>query len=142
MLQVMINSDSRITSDFFARVQNKIIFAVTGKTAAEIINERANSENLHMGLATWKGSPNSKIHASDVVISKNYLFAEELKTADRLADGFLIIAEMRVDTQRAKEKPLLLKDWSKLLEDYIKLNQFEVLEDKGNIVKKTSGKVC
>jgi hypothetical protein len=76
------------------------------------------------------------------VISKNYLFPEELKTADRLADGFLTTAEMRVETQRVKEKPILLKDWSKLLEDYIKLNQFEILEDKGKIAKKQADKIA
>jgi len=136
------NNDSRITRDFFAQVQNKVIFAVSGETAAEIINERADSEKLYMGLTSWKGSPNSKIHPADVVISKNYLYQEELKIADRLVDGFLITAEMRVETQRTKEKPILLKDWFELLDDYIKLNQFEILENKGKTTKKHTDKIA
>jgi len=136
------NNDSRITRDFFAKVQNKVIFAVSGKTAAEIINERVDSEKLCLGLTSWKGSPNSKIHPADVVISKNYLYEKELRTADRLVDGFLTTAEMRVETQRTKEKPILLKDWSELLDDYIKLNQFEILENKGKITKKQADKIA
>ena len=131
-----------ITKDFFAKVQNKVIFAVSGKTAAEIINERADSEKLHMGLTTWKGSPNSKIHPADIVVSKNYLNENELKTADRLVDGFLTTAEMRVETQRTKEKPILLKDWAELLDDYIKLNQFEILEGKGKVSKKHADEIA
>jgi hypothetical protein len=136
------NSNPQITRDFFAKVQNKVIYAVSGKTAAELISERVDSEKLHMGLTTWKGSPSSKVHASDVVISKNYLYEEELETADRLVDGFLTTAEMRVKTNRKSEKPLLLKDWSDLLDDYIELNRFEVLEDKGEVSKKDADKIA
>lgn len=89
------NDNPNITRDFFAKVQNKVIYAVTGKTAPEIIAERANSNEINMGLTTWDGSPKTKIHASDIVISKNYLYEDELKTADRLVDGFLTTAEMR-----------------------------------------------
>ena len=119
---------------------NKVIFAVCGKTAAELIEERANWNEINMGLTTWKGSPDSKIHASDIVISKNYLIEPELKTADRLVDGFLTTAELRVETHRKKETPLLLKDWSDLLDNYIKLNNFQVLKDKGSIRKKVADK--
>jgi hypothetical protein len=132
--------NKQITGDFFAEVQNKIIYAVTGKTAPELIVERANSTEIDMGLTTWKGSPKSKIHASDVVISKNYLHEDELKTSDRLVDGFLTTAEMRVETYRKKEKPLLLKDWSELLNNYINLNDFEILKNKGKTSKKYADK--
>ncbi|MDR0900966.1 MAG: virulence RhuM family protein [Methanobrevibacter sp.] len=136
------NNDPQITRDFFAKVQNKVIFAVSGKTAAELILKRADSEKLYMGLTTWKGSPSSKIHASDVVVSKNYLYEDELETADRLVDGFLTTAEMRVKTHRKTEKPLLLKDWSDLLDDYIKLNRFEILNNKGEVSKKDADKIA
>jgi len=136
------NKDPKITKDFFAEVQNKVIFAVTGKTAPEIISQRANSKKLHMGLTSWKGSPDSKIHASDIVISKNYLYEDELKITDRLVDGFLTTAEMRVETHRKNEKPVLLKNWTELLESYIKLNDFNLLDNKGNISKKDADKIA
>jgi len=130
------NDNLQITRDFFAKVQNKVIYAVSGKTAPEIIVERADSNEMNMGLVTWEGSPKTKIHASDVVISKNYLNEDELKTADRLVDGFLTTAEMRVETHRKREKPLLLKDWSELLDNYINLNDFEILNNRGKIIIK------
>ena len=136
------NKDPLITKDFFSEVQNKVIFAVSGKTAPELISERADSKKLYMGLTTWKGSPDSKIHASDVVISKNYLNSKELKNADRLVDGFLSAAELRVETQKDKGKPILLNDWSKLLDDYINLNQLNILKDKGKITKVAAEKIA
>jgi hypothetical protein len=95
-----------------------------------------------MGLTTWNGAPNSKIHASDVVISKNYLNHDELKKADRLVDGFLSTAEIRAENQRENNEPILLKDWSKLLNDYISLNQYEILKNKGNISKFNANKIA
>lgn len=136
------NDNLQITRDFFAKVQNKVIYAVSGKTAPEIIVERADSNEMNMGLVTWEGSPKTKIHASDVVISKNYLNEDELKTADRLVDGFLTTAEMRVETHRKREKPLLLKDWSELLDNYINLNDFEILNNKGKISKQEADKIA
>ncbi|MCL2688081.1 MAG: virulence RhuM family protein [Methanobrevibacter sp.] len=136
------NDNPQITRDFFAKVQNKVIYAVTGKTAPEIIKERVNSNEINMGLTSWEGSPKTKIHASDVVISKNYLYEDELKTADKLVDGFLTTAEMKVETHRKREKPLLLKDWSELLDNYINLNDFKILKSKGNVSKKGADKIA
>ncbi len=95
-----------------------------------------------MGLVTWEGSTKTKIHASDIIISKNYLNEDELKIADRLVDGFLTTAEMRVETHRKREKPLLLKDWSELLDNYINLNDFEILNNKGKISKKYADEIA
>jgi len=95
-----------------------------------------------MGLTTWKGYLDNKIHPSDVIFSKNYLYEDELKTTDRLVDGFLTTAEMKVETHRKKEKPLLLKDWSELLDNYINLNDFEILKNKGKISKKEADRIA
>ncbi|MDR0912663.1 MAG: virulence RhuM family protein [Methanobrevibacter sp.] len=136
------NDNPKITRDFFVKVQNKVIYAVSGKTAPEIIVERADADEINMGLITWEGSPKTKIHASDVVISKNYLNETELKTANKLVDGFLTTAEMRVETHRQREKPLLLKDWAELLDNYILLNDFNILDNKGKVSRKNADKIA
>lgn len=82
--------------DFFANVQNRFHYAVSGHTAAEIINERADADKPHMGLTTWKGAPEGKIHSSDVTVAKNYLSEEELQHLNQLVSGFLDAAELRV----------------------------------------------
>ncbi len=91
------DSKSKISKDFFVTVQNKLIFAVSEKTAAEIIIERSDSTKPNMGLTSWEKSPEGKILASDVVISKNYLNQNELTKFNRLVDGFLTLAESRAD---------------------------------------------
>ena len=122
------NKDAKITRQFFATVQNKLIYAVSGMTAAEIIASRSDSKKPHMGLTTWKNI-NDKILQSDVVISKNYLNKNELEILNNLVDGFLTLAE-----NRARNKnPMAMKDWMKLLEDYINLNLLPKLVDKGKI---------
>lgn len=122
------NSISEIAREFFASVQNKLIYAVSGLTAAEIISERSDSEKPFMGLTTWK-NPNGKILMSDVVISKNYLNKKELKRLDRIVDGFLTLAETRAET----ETPTSMSDWKDVLNSYIKLNQLPLLTHKGRI---------
>ncbi|MDL2247080.1 virulence RhuM family protein [Methanobrevibacter sp. OttesenSCG-928-K11] len=136
------NDDPKITGIFYSNVQNKIIYAVTGETAPEIIKHRADSEKLDMGLTRWKGSPNSKIHPSDIIISKNYLTKEELKATDRLIDGFLETAEIKVENTREKESPILLKSWTNLLDGYLKLNDFKILTDKGDVSKKAADTIA
>lgn len=120
--------EAEVTRDFFATVQNKLIYSVSHKTAAEIIAERADSEKPYMGLTTWK-NPNGKILMSDVVISKNYLKKNELDTLNRVVEGFLNIAELR-----AKQNILMsMEDWKEILNSYIKLNQLPILTHKGKI---------
>lgn len=123
------NPQSQITRDFFATVQNTLIFAVSNQTAAEIIKSRSDKNKPNMGLTTWKDSPNGKILQSDVVISKNYLNKEELSLLNTLVDGFLTLAETRAMSKQAT----FMKEWKALLDDYIALIQLPKLENKGKV---------
>ena len=129
--------DAQVTRDFFATVQNKLLYAVSGKTAAEIIAERSDSEKINMGLTNWS-NPNGKIILSDVVISKNYLKEKELKRLNSLVDGFLTLAESRA----LNEIPMSMKDWKKVLDDYIDLNLLPVLEGMGKISSDDAQKIA
>lgn len=122
------NSEAELTREFFATVQNKLIYSVSHKTAAEIIAERADSDKINMGLTTWK-NPSGKILMSDVVISKNYLNKNELDTLNRVVEGFLLIAE----TRAKRQLPTSMSEWNDILINYIKLNQLPLLTDKGKI---------
>ena len=131
------NKDAQVTREFFATVQNKLIYAVSGQTAAEIIVNRCDSEKLNMGLTNWS-NPNGKIILSDVVISKNYLTEKELKRLNSLVDGFLTLAESRA----LNEVPMAMKDWKKVLDDYIDLNLLPILEGKGKISSNDAQKIA
>ncbi|WP_405304240.1 RhuM family protein [Methanobrevibacter sp.] len=123
------NPEAQLTRDFFATVQNTLIFAVSRQTAAEIIMSRSDKNKPHMGLTTWKDSPNGKILQSDVVISKNYLNHDELSLLNTLVDGFLTLAE----TRAMSNQPTFMKEWKALLDDYISLISLPQLENKGKI---------
>ncbi len=123
------NKDADITKEFFATVQNKLIYAISNHTAAELIETRSDIENPHMGLTTWKKAPNGKILQSDVVISKNYLNQNELSRLNSLVEGFLNLAESRAEDRI----PMGMKDWKELLDDYLKLRRLPILVDKGKI---------
>ncbi|MCK5466783.1 virulence RhuM family protein [Candidatus Parcubacteria bacterium] len=118
-----------ITKQFFATVQNKLHFAITGRTAAEIIHERANSKKSNMGLTTWKYVPKGKIRETDVVIAKNYLAEKELDKLNRIVDMYLSFAEMQAE----KGIAMYMKDWIKKLNAFIKFNEREILENSGKI---------
>ena len=107
--------DADETKEFFATVQNMLLFAVTGQTAAEIIKSRSDKNKLNMGLTTWEDAPHGKILQADVVISKNYLNEIELDSLNTLVDGFLTLAETRAKSQ----KPTFMKDWKSLLDGYL-----------------------
>lgn len=130
------NNDAQLTREFFATVQNKLIYAVSGHTAVEIIAERSDSEKTNMGLTNWS-NPNGKI-ISDVVISKNYLNEKELKRLNSLVDGFLTLAEARV----LNEIPMSMHDWKQVLDDYIDLNLLPILEGKGKISSNDAKKIA
>lgn len=123
------NPSSDITREFFATVQNKLIYAVTNHTAAEIIKSRSDKDKINMGLTTWKNSPNGLILQSDVVISKNYLNEDELSQLDTLVDGFLTLAESRAKSH----KTTTMASWKLLLDGYIELSQLPKLKDKGKV---------
>ena len=129
--------DAQVTRDFFATVQNKLIYVVSGHTAAEIIADRSDSEKINMGLTNWS-NPNGKIILSDVVISKNYLNERELKRLNSLVDGFLTLAESRA----LNEIPMAMKDWKKVLDDYIDLNLLPILEGKGKVSSTDAQKIA
>ena len=116
------------TKDFFATIQNKLHFAITGKTAAEIIHSRADSAKLNMGLSTWKNSP-GKIRKSDVGVAKNFLNEGELDQLNRIVSMYLDYAEMQAKNRQA----MTMKDWIAKLNAFLQFNEREILEDSGKI---------
>lgn len=117
---------------FFSTVQNKMHYAVTGKTAGELLKERADSTKPHMGLTSWEGSPDGKILRTDVGVAKNYLSKEELESLGRIVSAFLDFAE-----DFAKRRiPMTMEDWSGKLDSYLQLTGREVLQNAGSISRK------
>src|SRR3989339_2006081 len=121
--------NEEITKQFFATVQNKLHFAMTGKTAAEIIHERVNSAKTNMGLTVWKNSPKGKIRESDVVIAKNYLNEKELDHLNRIVTMYLDFAEMQAN----RGIIMYMKDWVVKLDAFLKFNEREILQNSGKI---------
>jgi len=121
--------DAPSTKAFFAKVQNKLHYAIHGHTAAELIVERANSGKEHMGLTSWEKSPDGKILKTDVGIAKNYLNKDELEALGRIVNAYLDLAE-----ERAKRKiPMTMEDWSKRLDAFLEFTEREVLDDAGRV---------
>lgn len=121
--------DSEITKEFFATVQNKLHWAITGQTAAEIIVSRANHEKEKMGLTSWKNSPKGKIRKSDVSIAKNYLTEEELKPLNRIISMYLDYAE----DQAEQGNVMTMKDWVQKLNAFLQFNQKDILQNSGKV---------
>jgi len=123
------NKDAPTTRDFFAKVQNKLHFAIHGHTAAELIVERADSRRPHMGLTTWENSPAGKVLKSDVVVAKNYLAKEELESLGRIVNAYLELAE-----DRARRKmPMTMEDWAKRLDAFLEFTDRAILADAGRV---------
>lgn len=123
------DKSSPITIDFFKKVQNKMHYAVSHQTAAEIIYNRADSQKEHMGLTTWKNSPDGKILGSDVIIAKNYLSKEEIEDLERIVNAFLELAE-----GRAKRRiPMTMQDWAERIDKYLLSDDRDILRNAGNI---------
>ena len=132
------NSDT--TKAFYAFVQNKLHFAVTGKTAAELIAERATLDSPTMGLTTWKGAPDGKILKSDTLVAKNYLSEKEISRLNRLVTMFIDYAELMAED----EQLMSMQDWLNETDRFLQNNRRNVLDSKGSIshdaaVKKVSG---
>lgn len=117
------------TQRFFAAVQNKLHYAVHQHTAAELIYERADAAKEHMGLTTWEGAPEGKIHRYDVVVAKNYLSHDELQVLARIVNAYLDFAEM----QAMRQIPMTMADWETRLNGFLTLWDREVLQDAGRI---------
>ena len=133
------DKNSETTKAFYAFVQNKLHFAVTGKTAAELISERVTPDSPTMGLTTWKSAPNGKILKSDVIVAKNYLNEKELTKLNRLVTMFIDYAELMAEDQQ----PMSMKDWLEETNRFLSNNRRRVLEGKGGVshedaVKKAS----
>lgn len=120
---------SSISKQFFATVQNKLHFAVTGNTAGELIVARADSQKENMGLTSWEGSPDGKIMLSDTKVAKNYLSKEELDSLGRLVNSFLDIAEDFAH----RRVPMTMQDWATRLNDFLRLTGREVLQNAGTV---------
>ena len=121
--------NEEITKQFFATVQNKLHWAITGQTAAEIIHDRANSEKPNMGLTNWKNSPKGSIRKTDVGVAKNYLNEKELDGLNRIVTMYLDYAEMQ-----AKDGVVMyMKHWVEKLDAFLQFNKKEVLQDNGRI---------
>ena len=134
------DKDSDTTKAFYAFVQNKLHYAVTGKTAAELISERATLDSSTMGLTTWKGAPDGKILKSDTLVAKNYLNQKELSRLNRLVTMFIDYAELMAED----EQLMSMQDWLDETDRFLANNRRKVLDDKGHIsrdaaVKKVSG---
>ncbi len=123
------NKDAPTTKTFFAKVQNKLHFAIHGHTAAELIVERANSKKEHMGLTSWEKAPDGKILKTDVVVAKNYLSHEELESLGRIVNAYLDLAE-----ERARRKiPMTMEDWAVRLDKFLDADERDILRDSGKI---------
>ncbi|MGN0227831.1 MAG: virulence RhuM family protein [Paludibacteraceae bacterium] len=117
------------TQRFFAAVQNKMHYSIHQHTAAELIYERADAEKEHMGLTSWEGAPNGKIHRYDVVVAKNYLTEDELQQLARIVSAYLDFAEM----QAIRHIPMTMADWEDRLNRFLKLWDRDILQDNGKI---------
>ena len=134
------DKNSETTKAFYAFVQNKLHYAVTGKTAAELLSQRATLDSPTMGLTTWKGAPDGKILKSDTLVAKNYLNQKELSRLNRLVTMFIDYAELMAED----EQLMSMQDWLKETDRFLTNNRRQVLDGKGHIsreaaVKKVSG---
>ena len=120
---------AKTTKQFFAKVQNKMHYAVHGHTAAELIYERADADKPHMGLTTWAAAPEGKIVKSDVSVAKNYLSEQEMRSLERIVSAYLDLAEDRAE----RHIPMTMEDWAKRLDLFLMADDREVLQDAGKI---------
>ena len=121
--------EAETTKTFFAAVQNKLHFAIHGRTAAELIVERADSQKERMGLTTWRNAPQGKILKPDVVVAKNYLTEKELKALDRIVTMYLDYAE----DQAERGIPMTMQDWATKLNAFLKFNERDLLDHPGKV---------
>lgn len=123
------NKDAPTTRRFFAKVQNKLHYAIHGNTAAELIMKRADAEKEHMGLTTWENAPKGKIVKTDVSIAKNYLNGKELESLGRIVNAFLDLAENRAK----RHIPMTMEDWAKHIDKFLTMDDRPILLNNGNV---------
>ena len=132
------DKNSEVARNFYATVQNKLHYAVTGDTAAGIVQRRSDPSLPNMGLSTWKGAPDGPIHSSDVTVAKNYLTEKEIRELNRLVTMFLDALEDRAERQQLTS----MQDCTKLLDGFLTFNGRDVLKGLGNRNKKTADKIA
>ncbi|MEO8237435.1 MAG: virulence RhuM family protein [Flavobacterium sp.] len=125
------DSNSEVTKNFYAIVQNKFHFAITGKTAAEIIAETADAKKENMGLTTWKNSPNGRVLKSDVIVAKNYLQEKEIKQLERTVTGYFDYIEGLIE----RENTFTMEQLATSVNKFLSFNDYKVLDGKGKITK-------
>ena len=123
------NKDAPTTRQFFAKVQNKLHYAIHGHTAAELIVSRADANKEHMGLTTWENAPDGKIVKTDVSIAKNYLKSDELDSLGRVVNAFLELAENRAK----RHIPMTMEDWAKHIDRFLSMDDYQLLQDNGKV---------
>ena len=123
------DKNAPLTREFFATIQNKLHWAITGKTAAEIIYDSADATKIHIGLTNWKQAPDRKILKSDIAVAKNYLSETHIKELNQIVSAYLDLAENRAQRQ------ILMKmaDWIEFLHNFLELSNYPILQDKGKI---------
>lgn len=129
---------AEITETFYKTVQNKLHWAITGQTAAEIISKRADAELPNMGLTTWKNSPKGKVLKSDISVAKNYLNEKEIAELNRVVTMYLDYAE----NQAARQIPMKMKDWVDRLDAFLQFNDYSVLTNAGTISAEIARKLA
>lgn len=125
------DNNSEVTKNFYAIVQNKFHFAITGKTAAEIIFETADSKKENMGLTTWKNSPNGRVLKSDVIVAKNYLQEKEIKQLERTVTGYFDYIEGLIE----RENTFTMEQLAESVNKFLTFNDYKILEGKGKMTK-------
>lgn len=130
------DKDARTTHDFYAMVQNKFHYAITGQTAAEIIDTKADHTKEHMGLTTWKNSPDGRVLKSDVTIAKNYLDEKQIRQLERTVTGYFDYIEDLIE----RENTFTMIEFAASINEFLTFRKYDVLEGKGKISKKTADK--
>lgn len=125
------DKDSPVTQEFYATVQNKFHYAITGQTAAEIVYSKADSSKEHMGLTTWKNSPDGRVLKSDVTIAKNYLDEKQIRRLERAVSGFFDYVEDLIENERA----FTMQQFSEAINAFLEFRQYKILQGKGNVSK-------
>ncbi|AWL09060.1 virulence RhuM family protein [Aquirufa nivalisilvae] len=123
------NKDAEITQLFFKTVQNKLHWAITGKTAAELIAQRADASKPNMGLTTWKNAPTGKVLKGDISTAKNYMQEKEIKELERIVTMYLDFAELQAERQI----PMNMSDWITKLDAFLQFNEYQILNEAGKV---------
>lgn len=126
------DKDAQVTRDFYAMVQNKFHYAITGQTAAEIIHSKADRNKENMGLTTWKNAPEGRILKSDVTVAKNYLEEKQIKQLERAISGYFDYIEDLIE----RENTFTMEEFSESINEFLSFRKYKILKDKGSISKK------